>query len=79
MPYTISEINEMDQQSLATLGHLFEHSPWVARDTFGKGPFESARHLQGELCATLGRADKESQLELIRAHPDLAGRLAQAG
>ncbi len=80
MAYTISEINEMDQAAfVGALGHLFEHSPWVASETYSQRPFESAKVLHEALCATLARASTESQLELIRAHPDLAGRLAQAG
>lgn len=80
MPYTIDEINALDQAGfVAALGHLFEHSPWVAAETYPQRPFESAKHLHDELCATLGRSSVDSQLELIKAHPDLAGRLAQMG
>ncbi len=62
---------------VAALGHLFEHSPWVAEETWPKRPFRDAAHLHAELCATMRGASREKQLALIRAHPDLAGRLAQ--
>lgn len=62
---------------IAALGHLFEHSPWVAEDTWPRRPFRDAAHLHAELCATMRAAPRERQLALIRAHPDLAGRLAQ--
>jgi 2-oxo-4-hydroxy-4-carboxy-5-ureidoimidazoline decarboxylase len=61
----------------AALGHLFEHSPWVAEETWPRRPFRDAAHLHAELCATMRRAPRERQLALINAHPDLAGRLAQ--
>jgi len=61
----------------AALGHLFEHSPWVAAETWPRGPFRDAAHLHAELCRTLQAAEAERQLALIRAHPDLAGRLAR--
>jgi 2-oxo-4-hydroxy-4-carboxy-5-ureidoimidazoline decarboxylase len=61
----------------AALGHLFEHSPWVAEGTWLKRPFASAETLHAALCATMRAAPREQQLALIRAHPDLAGRLAQ--
>lgn len=61
----------------AALGHLFEHSPWVAEETWPKSPFRDAAHLHAELCATMRAAQRDRQLALIRAHPDLAGRLAQ--
>lgn len=74
----IEEINSADLMSFtASLGHLFEHSPWVAEETWGRRPFRDAGHLHAELCATMRGAGEERQMALIRAHPDLAGRLAQ--
>ncbi|HEY0863216.1 MAG TPA: 2-oxo-4-hydroxy-4-carboxy-5-ureidoimidazoline decarboxylase [Lacunisphaera sp.] len=61
----------------AALGHLFEHSPWVAEETWPKRPFASAETLHAALCATMRGATRDRQLALIRAHPDLAGRLAR--
>jgi 2-oxo-4-hydroxy-4-carboxy-5-ureidoimidazoline decarboxylase len=61
---------------VAALGPLFEHSPWVAEETFDRGPFRDAVHVHAELCATLRAAGRSRQLAVIRAHPDLAGRMA---
>ncbi len=61
----------------AALGHLFEHSPWIAEETWPKRPFADTDILHAALCATMRTAAPERQLALIRAHPDLAGRLAQ--
>ena len=78
MPPTIASLNAIDRASfVAALGHLFEHSPWVADETWPRRPFRDAAHLHTELCATMRAASPERQLALIRAHPDLAGRLAQ--
>lgn len=75
---SLADINALDQAAfVAVLGHLFEHSPWVAAETWVRRPFRDAAHLQAELCATMRGASAERQLALIRAHPDLAGRLAQ--
>jgi 2-oxo-4-hydroxy-4-carboxy-5-ureidoimidazoline decarboxylase len=77
---TLGTLNACDREAfVAVLGHLFEHSPWVAAETFDKRPFKSADDLHAALCATMRGADPERQLALVRAHPDLAGRLAQAG
>jgi len=74
----LSDLNNSDRTAFtAALGHLFEHSPWVAEQTWAKRPFRDAAHLHAELCATLRVASPERQLALIRAHPDLAGRFAQ--
>jgi 2-oxo-4-hydroxy-4-carboxy-5-ureidoimidazoline decarboxylase len=77
---TLSELNAGDRHAfVAALGHLFEHSPWVAEETFDKRPFRDLEALHAALCATMRGAPVERQLSLVRAHPDLAGRLAQAG
>lgn len=62
---------------VAALGHLFEHSPWVAEETWPKRPFADVNDLHTKLCATMRGATKQRQRDLINAHPDLAGRLAQ--
>ncbi len=75
---SLSDLNQADRAAfIAALGHLFEHSPWVAEETWTKRPFAGAETLHAALCATMRAAPRERQLALIRAHPDLAGRLAQ--
>ena len=74
----LSELNALDRAGfVAAVGHLFEHSPWVADETWPRRPFRDAEHLHAELCATMRGAPQERQLALIDAHPDLAGRLAR--
>lgn len=78
MAVSLQSLNTADKAAFtAALGHLFEHSPWVAEGTWPKRPFASAEALHAALCATMRAAPREQQLALIRAHPDLAGRLAQ--
>jgi 2-oxo-4-hydroxy-4-carboxy-5-ureidoimidazoline decarboxylase len=75
---TIAQLNALDRAGfVARLGHLFEHSPWVAEAAWAERPFRDAAHLQAVLCAAMRAAPVERQRALIRAHPDLAGRLAQ--
>lgn len=77
---TLDQLNQANRAEFtAALGHLFEHSPWVADETWLRRPFRDAAHLEVELCATMRAASDERKLTLIRAHPDLAGRLALAG
>lgn len=78
MPTTLAALNSANQAAFtAALGHLFEHSPWVAEETWMRRPFAGAEALHAALCATMRAAPRERQLALIRAHPDLAGRLAR--
>jgi len=75
---TLAQLNSSDRAAFAAaLGHLFEHSPWVADETWPRRPFRDAAHLHAELCAAMRAASRDRQLALIRAHPDLAGRLAR--
>ncbi|HEX6695825.1 MAG TPA: 2-oxo-4-hydroxy-4-carboxy-5-ureidoimidazoline decarboxylase, partial [Solirubrobacteraceae bacterium] len=64
---------------VARYGAIFEGSPWVARAAFAEGPFAGIDDLHAALVAAVREAPRERQLELIRAHPELAGREAQAG
>ena len=61
---------------VATYGPLFEHSPWVAEEAYEHGPFASDDEAYEALCAAMYDAPRERQLALIRAHPDLAGKVA---
>lgn len=63
-------------------GGVYEHSPWIAQVTWQQGL--NSRHdtvggLSMGLAHTVERAARERQLDLIRAHPDLAGRAAVHG
>lgn len=78
MPVNLATLNASDRPAFAAaLGHLFEHSPWIAEETWLKRPFASAEALHVALCATMRAAPRDAQRALIHAHPDLAGRLAQ--
>src|SRR3954452_13141188 len=75
----LDDLNAMDEDGfVAALGGVFEHSPWVARDAFARRPFASVGDLAGALEAAMRAAARPRQLDLIRAHPELAGREARA-
>ena len=57
------------------LGAIFEHSPWVAASVTHQRPFSSLTDLHAAMCAAMRAAPKSQQLELIRAHPELAARI----
>jgi OHCU decarboxylase len=76
----LDDLNAMDEDAfVAALGGVFEHSPWVARDAFARRPFAAVSELAGALEAAMRAAPRARQLDLIRAHPELAGREARAG
>ncbi len=60
-------------------GHLFEHSPWVAEEAWRARPFGSVEEMWRAFEDVMYSAPWERRLDLIRAHPDLAGKAAVAG
>src|ERR1041384_5539522 len=77
---TLEQLNALDRDEFVRLvGPVFEHSPWIAEAAWAKRPFTSVEKLLRALCQTVADAGGEKQLALIRAHPDLVGRLAVAG
>ncbi len=77
---TLEQLNRSTQEGFTeTLGSIFEHSPWVAHDSWSARPFADVESLHGAMCAALERAPLEAKLQLIRAHPELAGKAAIRG
>ena len=80
MAVPLAQINALDEAAFsARLGGIYEHSPWVAQRTWPRRPFASVQALQAAMQDALIAAQPSEQLALIRAHPELAGRLAIAG
>ncbi len=61
---------------------IYEHSPWVAEKAFDLGQDESINDVDGlhqRMADLMLSADHATQLALINAHPDLAGKAAVRG
>lgn len=77
---TLNDLNRLEEPLFVSqLGAVFEHSPWVARAASTARPFASLEELHRAMVEVVRLAPPDSQLKLIRAHPDLAGRAALAG
>lgn len=80
MTLTLAPLNEADQAAFtALLDGVYEHSPWIAAQTWSQRPFQTLTHLKYALARTVREAPLQAQLDLIRAHPELAGKAAVAG
>ena len=80
MSTTLASLNTATPaQFLATLGGVFEHSPWVAERALAARPFADVAALHAAMLGAVTAATRDEQLTLIRAHPDLAGREAVDG
>lgn len=63
-------------------GKIYEHSPWVAERCWQSGIEERHSDIQtlaSSMAKIVADASEEEKLELICAHPDLAGKAAQQG
>lgn len=66
---------------VARFGGVFEHSPWIAERAWGLelGPaHDNATGMHSALSRIFRSASPEERLGVLKAHPDLAGKLAQA-
>ncbi|GAA6190169.1 allantoinase PuuE [Phaeobacter sp. NW0010-22] len=66
---------------IATYGGIFEHSAWIAERAFDLelGPaHDTAGGLHNALARMFRSASETEKLGVLTAHPDLAGKLAQA-
>ncbi|MCU0905414.1 MAG: 2-oxo-4-hydroxy-4-carboxy-5-ureidoimidazoline decarboxylase, partial [Tabrizicola sp.] len=66
---------------LERFGSIFEHSPWIADRAFDLelGPaHDSAAGLHNALTRMFRSASPDERLGVLKAHPDLAGKLAAA-
>jgi 2-oxo-4-hydroxy-4-carboxy-5-ureidoimidazoline decarboxylase len=63
----------------AALGEIFEHTPWIAARAAGARPFATVSALHEAMMAALAAAGPDETLALIRAHPELGGKVARAG
>lgn len=71
---TLDEIDALSAAAFAArYGSLFEHSPWVVERAEQRRPFAN---LHAGLMSTVHAATRDEQLDLIRAHPELAGKAA---
>ena len=72
---TIEALNALDRENfVASIGWVFEHSPWVAERAWALRPFASVDALHRALVDQVEHASAEEQLALLQAHPDLGTR-----
>jgi len=69
------------EEFVAAFGGIFEHSPWIAERAWQLelGPaHDTAIGVHSALCRAFRAASDDERLGVLKAHPDLAGKLAQA-
>jgi beta-ureidopropionase / N-carbamoyl-L-amino-acid hydrolase len=80
MSLTLEQLNAAgSEEALAWLDGIYEHSPWIAQAALAQRPFKTLAHLKRAMVEAVRAASHDEQLALLRAHPELAGKLAIAG
>jgi len=67
---------------VSAFGGIYEHSQWVADADWDRGidPADvKAKRLASKMAKIVDEAGRSQQMALLRAHPQLAGKLALAG
>jgi OHCU decarboxylase len=81
-PVTAERPSQMDRDLfIARFGGVYEHSPWVAERAFDLelgAAHDRPAGLSNAMARAFRRASGQERLAVLRAHPDLAGKLATA-
>ena len=81
-PMSLNRPSDMDRDTfVAEFGGIFEHSPWIADGAYDLelGPtHDNALGIHQMLARIFRSADADKRLGVLTAHPDLAGKLAEA-
>jgi 2-oxo-4-hydroxy-4-carboxy-5-ureidoimidazoline decarboxylase len=71
----MKQVNAMDLSAfVARFGGIAEHSPWVAERAATLRPFANREAMIAAFANVVMQADEAHKLDLIRKHPDLAGK-----
>ena len=72
---TLEQLNAASADTfVALLDGTYEHSPWIAQRAAAARPLSSLVHLKLALAQVVRESDRDAQVALIRAHPELAGK-----
>ena len=70
----------MDESTFVSVfGSVYEHSSWIAETAWEHRPFASVDGLHATMDSIVEGAGQSRQMNLIEAHPELAGRLVRSG
>ena len=80
--FKLSPSSMSEDEFVEIFGGVYEHSPWIAAQVWRLGldpSHDCVSQLAAVLAQTVDQAGRQQQLDLIIAHPDLAGKAAQTG
>ena len=71
----INKINKLlKSEFIKVFSNIFENSIWISEELYKLKPFDSFDDLSTKIMDIFENATKEKQIEILRAHPDLANK-----
>jgi len=71
----INKINKLPKSEfIKVFSNIFENSIWISEELYKLKPFDSFDDLSTKIMDIFENATKEKQIEILRAHPDLANK-----
>ena len=72
---TINKINKLSRtEFIEIFTNIFEKTKWIAEKLYNQKPFDSFEDLCTKMLGIFETASKETQLKILKAHPDLADK-----
>ncbi len=73
---TIDKINKLSRSEFVEIfANVFEKTKWVAEKLYNQKPFDNFEDLCSKMLGIFETAGKETQLKILKAHPDLADKI----
>ena len=74
---TIDKINKLSLSEFVEIfANIFEKTKWIVERLYKQKPFDSFEGLCSKMLGIFKTASKETQLKILKAHPDLADKAA---
>ena len=71
----INKINKLPKSEfIKVFGNIFESSSWISEELYKLKPFDNFEDLSAKILDIFENTTKENQMEILRAHPDLANK-----
>ena len=74
---TIDKINKLSRSEFVEIfANIFEKTKWIAEKLYNQKPFDDFKDLCSKMLRIFETAGKETQLKILKSHPDLANKVA---
>src|SRR3954453_11048334 len=78
--HRLDDLNAVSPEEFtAAVGDVFENAPWIAAAAADRRPVATITDLHAAMMDAVRAAPRETQLEFLRGHPELASKVARAG